>query len=70
MLDVPNSLAGEYLDAIKKTCFELTKKFDAEGFNLINNINSVAGQIVPHVHVHSIPRKKNDGKFLDLIDKK
>ena len=32
----------------------------AEGFNLIMNNYEVAGQIVPHVHIHVLPRKKGD----------
>lgn len=32
-----------------------------EGYNLLQNNGSVAGQIVPHVHFHIIPRRADDG---------
>ena len=33
-----------------------------EGFNLGVNVGEVAGQTVPHVHMHLIPRRKGDQK--------
>lgn len=32
----------------------------ADGYNLVLNNNEVAGQIIPHLHWHIIPRFKND----------
>ncbi|MDO8516821.1 MAG: HIT domain-containing protein [Nanoarchaeota archaeon] len=60
-LDLPASLGMELLDAIKRTSEILIKKYNATGFNVVNNNFESAGQIVKHVHFHIIPRKKNDG---------
>ncbi len=38
----------------------LKKKFNPDGFNVGININESAGQTVPHVHIHLIPRYKGD----------
>lgn len=38
----------------------LQKVFGAEGFNYAWNENSVAGQSVPHFHLHVLPRKPGD----------
>ncbi len=38
----------------------LRKSFGATGFNFAWNEASVAGQSVPHVHLHVIPRKEGD----------
>lgn len=38
----------------------LTKIFSAEGFNYAWNESSVAGQSVPHFHLHMLPRKDGD----------
>ncbi len=62
-LDLPDSLGAELLDCIKKTSLILMKKYNVEGFNVLNNSFEVAGQIVKHVHFHIFPRKKNDGEF-------
>ena len=61
MLDLPVSLGSELLDCIKKTSLELMKKFEANGFNVMQNNFEIAGQVVKHVHFHILPRKKNDG---------
>lgn len=41
-----------------KTIIE--KKYNPDGFNVGVNVNTNAGQTVPHVHIHLIPRYKGD----------
>src|SRR3990167_5548200 len=59
-LDLPASLGQELLDCIKNTAIILMKKQNSEGFNLISNNFSAAGQAVYHFHLHIIPRKEGD----------
>lgn len=33
----------------------------AEGVNVLQNTGPVAGQVVPHLHIHVIPRRGDDG---------
>lgn len=61
LLDMPSSLLGEFFETTKKLALELMDEEKAQGFNLIMNNYEVAGQLVPHVHLHIIPRKKGDG---------
>ena len=61
LLDMPSSLLGEFLETAKKLALRLMDAEKAQGFNLIMNNYEVAGQLVPHVHMHIIPRTKNDG---------
>jgi len=68
ILDTPSSLGNEFLDAIKKIAFDLIKKQKAEGFNILFNVNKLAGQEVPHVHAHILPRKQNDGMKCKMIN--
>lgn len=60
LLDVPSSLFGEFFGAGKELAIKLLKEENAEGFNLVMNNHKVAGQLVPHVHLHILPRKKDD----------
>jgi ATP adenylyltransferase len=45
------------LNEVKK---EIQKRFNPEGFNVGINIGEMAGQTVPHVHIHLIPRYSGD----------
>lgn len=36
---------------------------EADGYNVLCNNGTAAGQVVEHVHVHVIPRKSNDAVF-------
>ena len=61
ILDVPSSMLGEFLETGKQLALKLLKEEKTEGFNLVVNTYKVAGQLVPHVHLHVLPRKKDDG---------
>ncbi|NLK41086.1 MAG: HIT family protein [Planctomycetes bacterium] len=41
----------------------VARAVQADGYNVLNNNGSAAGQVVEHVHVHIIPRKTGDGVF-------
>lgn len=45
------------LNAVQKI---IQEKFNPDGFNVGININETAGQTVPHVHIHLIPRYNGD----------
>lgn len=48
--------------AIREVSVKLQKALQCEGFNIVSNINGVAGQVVFHTHIHIIPRyNKEDG---------
>lgn len=38
----------------------LQQKFNPDGFNIGINVGETAGQTIPHVHIHIIPRYKED----------
>lgn len=47
-------------DLIEKVKVVLDEKFNPDGYNIGINVNAAAGQTVPHVHIHIIPRYKGD----------
>jgi len=65
-LDILDSLGSDFFDCVKKTTLILMEKYDATGFNLVNNNFEDGGQSINHFHFHVLPRKKSDGniKFL------
>ncbi len=66
--DIPESLGTELLDLMKRIGDAILKATKATGLNVLMNNNSSAGQLVPHAHIHLIPRKEKDG--LLKIDQK
>lgn len=56
----PEDVAALF-EAARKITAAVEEAFSAEGSNIGINNGEVAGQEVPHVHVHVIPRKKGDG---------
>ena len=60
-LDVPQNLYKEFLETTRKATEKILKENSATGFNLATNNKQEAGQVVPHFHLHIIPRKNSDG---------
>lgn len=55
----PQELAA-ILDLRAKLKYALAQVFAAEGFNYAWNEGKLAGQSVPHFHLHMLPRKEGD----------
>jgi histidine triad (HIT) family protein len=60
-LNLNSSLYEEFLTATKSSAEKILKDTDSKGFHLLLNNGKSADQIVPHVHLHILPRKDNDG---------
>lgn len=50
----------DIFDLKRKLKIALIKAFGAEGFNYAWNEGKLAGQSIPHFHLHVLPRKKGD----------
>ncbi|MCK5539172.1 MAG: HIT family protein [Bacteroidales bacterium] len=62
--EIPQDLLGDVIKIVKKIGLALKKGMAYDGYNIQENNDPVAGQIVPHIHFHIIPRVEGDG--LDL----
>jgi len=51
------SACWSMVNAVKQILME---KFNPDGFNIGINVNEDAGQTIPHVHIHLIPRYRGD----------
>lgn len=58
-------LSGESTDAVfaavRDAVRTMQDELDVDGVNVLQNNGEAAGQEVPHVHVHVIPRTPGDG---------
>ena len=64
MEEVPDDLLCEVIKAIKKITIAVKEALGTDSVNIGINNGKLAGQIVPHVHFHIMPRFENDGHEL------
>lgn len=62
LYELPDETAGKVMKLAKKMAIRMTDKLGADGFNLVQNNNEIAGQTVFHFHLHLIPRYNDDGQ--------
>lgn len=60
ILEVSDKILEKYLQVVKKVAHAIKKGLGADGFNIIMNNESAAGQEIFHAHIHIIPRFNND----------
>lgn len=68
LTEVPEDLLSALASVIKKIATVISK--DSDGLNIVQNNGRSAGQLVPHVHFHIIPRFKDDGFRFNWRSKK
>ena len=67
LYEVPDETAAKAMKLAKKMAIRMTDKLGADGFNLLQNNNEVAGQTVFHFHIHLIPRYEDDGQSINFV---
>ncbi|MBI4262671.1 HIT domain-containing protein [Candidatus Uhrbacteria bacterium] len=57
-------------DLRKRIVAALKQQFKAQGFHFAWNEGSVAGQSVPHLHLHVVPRNDSDSGIIEYEPRK
>ena len=60
--EIPDDWAADAMVLAKHMTAVMHEKLGADGFNIVQNNGTVAGQTVFHFHIHLIPRYKDDGQ--------
>ncbi len=60
LLDIPAGELKEVMAIVQKVAAAIMSTTDATGFNVIQSNQKAAGQVIPHLHFHIIPRKGDD----------
>ena len=58
--EIPDDWAADAMVLAKHMAAVMHEKLGADGFNIVQNNGTVAGQTVFHFHIHLIPRMKHD----------
>lgn len=64
LLDIPHEELQALITAVQKVGAAIMTATGAQGFNVLQSNEKVAGQVIQHAHFHIIPRNENDN--LDL----
>ena len=62
LADLPAEEVGPLFELVQETARTLADKLDAPGMTIGINQGIVAGQGIPHLHVHVMPRFTGDGE--------
>ncbi len=65
LYELPDETAGKVFILAKKLAQKMTDKLGCDGFNIVQNNGTVAGQTVFHFHLHLIPRYEDDGQKIN-----
>ncbi len=60
-LDLDDQTMKKMIIAVKKAMLKIKEVLNPDGFNTGWNDGSAAGQVVPHLHLHIMPRFNGDG---------
>lgn len=60
LYELPDEMAAKVIILAKKMITKLTGVLGCDGYNLVQNNGSAAGQTVFHFHLHMIPRYEGD----------
>lgn len=61
LLDMAPDEACRLMESLRAVARAVTGALGADGFNVFLNDGVSAGQIVPHLHFHVLPRRTGDG---------
>lgn len=61
VLDAPPDVLSRLVGCLPVLSRAILKATGATGINVLQNTGESAGQVVPHLHLHLIPRREGDG---------
>lgn len=66
---IPEDILCKLMVGVKKVGRAIKDGLEIAGYNLTENNDPVAGQVINHIHFHIIPRRRDDGLKLWLQGK-
>lgn len=69
LMDTPPEVLQKLITVVRKVARAQEKALDADGINVSQANGAAAGQVVPHIHFHVIPRFTTDGYHGNWVPK-
>lgn len=69
LLETPPEIMSHLIQSSYPVVKAVVSGMKAEGYNLLLNNNRCSGQVIPHMHLHIIPRKAKDGVLFNWYPK-
>ena len=66
---IDDDVLSDMILVAKKIARRLKERFECKGVNIIMNNEKIAGQIIPHAHIHVIPRFDDDKVIITYAKK-
>ena len=61
--NIPDHELAETFKVVKKISMRIHQNLQIDGYNILQNNFTAAGQVINHFHIHIIPRSFDDEKF-------
>lgn len=61
LMQTPDEVLARVIATVRRVAEALRRGLQADGVNVFQANGATAGQVVPHLHFHVIPRFRNDG---------
>ncbi len=59
--EAPENVLCNLMKVVKKIGKDVKEKLNYAAYNVMENNDPLAGQLIPHLHFHIIPRQEGDG---------
>ena len=69
LVELTDRETGQLFTAVRKVAEKLREKTDCDGINIVQSNGEQAGQEIPHLHVHVVPRNKEDSINIEFFTK-
>lgn len=67
LLKLPEEQAKELFSVVQRVANGIKIATNSDALNIVQNNGAAAGQAIPHVHIHIIPRFEKDGLSLGVF---
>ena len=69
LLDTPDETLAALAVRVKRVAARVKEALPCDGFNILQNNGAAAGQTVPHIHFHIVPRREGGSGGISFVNR-